>query len=439
MAETDNPDESTSAASDQPPRESHDPYATLRVPAYRRYLVGNVSAAIGAEMRDLAIAWELYERTDSPLLLGLVGLVQVLPVFVLAVPAGHFADNLSRSRMLVAAESVLATASLSLAILSFSQGPIALYYLILFVVGIANAVSRPARWALVAQLVPNAIVGNAVTWNSTGWQVAAILGPMLTGRILDVSRMAGWVYLIDAGCALLAILSFWPLRTPPARVDREPLSFATMLAGFAYVRRTKLILATITLDLFAVLLGGAVALLPVFARDILQLGPRGLGWLRAATPMGAVLMSLALSHRRPMRNAGRSLLWSVAGFGVATIVFGFSTNAYLSFAMLFLTGAFDNISVVIRATLVQVLTPNAMRGRVSAVNGIFIGASNELGGFESGVAAAVFGPVASVVAGGVGTLFVILGVLKLWPEIRRLGLLAELRPDEASPAASESL
>jgi MFS family permease len=204
---------------------------------------------------------------------------------------------------------------------------------------------------------------------------------------------------------------------------REPLSLDSLLAGVRFVRQTKLILATITLDLFAVLLGGATALLPIFARDILMVGPSGLGWLRAAPSIGALLMALTIAHRPPFRRAGRALLWAVTGFGVSTIVFGLSRDFVLSLCMLALTGALDNISIVVRGTLVQVLTPDTMRGRVSAVNAVFIGSSNELGGFESGITAQLFGPVASVVGGGIGTILVVLVVMLLWPEVLRLGSL----------------
>ena len=203
------------------------------------------------------------------------------------------------------------------------------------------------------------------------------------------------------------------------------MSLRSLVAGFEFVRKSELILAVISLDMFAVLLGGATALLPIFAEDILHVGPKGLGWLRAAPAIGASLMALVQAHRPPLRRAGPTLLWAVAGFGVATIVFGLSRNPYLSFAMLLLTGALDNISVVVRTTLVQTLTPDAMRGRVSAVNGLFIGSSNELGGFESGVTAQLFGPVVSVVAGGIGTILVVLAAAGIWPRLRQLGALHE--------------
>jgi hypothetical protein len=248
----------------------------------------------------------------------------------------------------------------------------------------------------------------------------------LTGRAVDT-------YLLAAGCALASAGLLVPVRPRPGRRAREGISLRSLLAGLRFVWTTKLILATITLDLFAVLLGGAVALLPVYARDILHVGPGGLGWLQAAPSIGAILMAIGLAHRPPLRRAGRALLWSVAGFGAATAVFGLSHNVVLSFVMLALTGALDNVSMVVRGTLVQVLTPDEMRGRVSAVNSIFISSSNELGAFESGLTARLFGPVVSVVGGSVGTILVVVGVMALWPQVLRLGPLDHPREGSESP------
>jgi hypothetical protein len=251
-----------------------------------------------------------------------------------------------------------------------------------------------------------------------------------------VTGGAALAYLIAAGCAVACAALVATIQPRETARTPEHLSLRSLLAGASFIWRTKLILATITLDLFAVLLGGATALLPVFAREILHVGPIGFGWLRAAPSLGALLMAFVLAHRRPMQKAGPALLWSVAGFGAATIVFGISSNFVLSFAMLALTGALDNISIVVRGTLVQILTPDAMRGRVSAVNVIFIGSSNELGAFESGMTAYWFGPVISVVSGGIGTLLVVLAVRLLWPEVNRLGSLhrAGDRQERSDPA-----
>ncbi|MHC5542725.1 MFS transporter, partial [Singulisphaera rosea] len=292
-----------------------------------------------------------------------------------------------------------------------------------------------ARWSLLPEVIPTSLLSNAVTWNSSGMQVASVAGPALGGLVIAITGGAPLAYLLDACCSLVVVASILSVKTSDSPRLNEPVSLESLLAGFRFVSRNELILATITLDLFAVLLGGATALLPIFARDILHIGPVGLGWLRAAPSIGAVAIALVIAHRPPLRSAGMALLWCVVGFGLATVVFGLSRNVILSFLMLALTGAFDNISVLVRSTLVQVLTPNSMRGRVSAVNAIFIGTSNELGGFESGMTARLFGPVASVVGGGIGTILVVFAVALIWPRIRHLDSLHDAKPmDEPAPA-----
>ncbi|MGE3818099.1 MAG: MFS transporter [Isosphaeraceae bacterium] len=420
-------DDDTADKPDDPPRgpQNFDPYQLLRDANYRRYLAAGMAATIGGQMQSVAVGWELYERTRSAAALGLVGLAQVLPVLLLAIPAGHAADRHSRKRQMVIAHLLLMAASLGLTALSAFQGPVGLTYLCLVLTGIGQAVNMPARWAILPQIVPRELLANAVTWNSSSWQIANVVGPALGGLVIALTRGATTAYVLDAVCCAGFIALVAPIRFRPVVRDATPITLGSLLAGLRFVLGTELILATITLDLFAVLLGGATALLPIFAKDVLSVGPTGLGWLRAAPSLGAFTMAIVLAHRPPMRRAGRSLLWAVLGFGLATIVFGFSTNPYLSFAMLFLTGAFDNVSVVVRATLVQVLTPDAMRGRVSAVNAIFIGSSNQLGEFESGMVARLFGAVASVVSGGVGTILVVLLVALVWPGVYRLGSLQD--------------
>jgi MFS family permease len=404
-------------------QEAHDPYAALRHPDYRHLLAGNVLASVANEMQSMVVGWELYERTDSQLALGLVGLVQFVPVFLLALPAGHVADRFNRKKLVIATRGLGTLASLGLAVLSYCQGPVLLVFGCLLLTGVVTAFSAPARWALVPQVVPANLLHNAVTWNSSGWQIAAMLGPALGGLVLGATGQAVGAYLLAAICSLACAALFAGIHPRPVERHTGGVTFASLLAGVRFVWQQKLILATLTLDLFAVLLGGATALLPVFARDILEVGPVGLGWLRAAPSIGALGMAVLLAHLPPLRRAGPTLLLSVAGFGVATIIFGLSRDYTLSFVMLALTGALDNISVVVRGTLVQVLTPDAMRGRVSAVNAIFIGSSNELGAFESGATAELIGAVPSVVGGGVGTVLVVLAVAWAWPQVLRLGSL----------------
>jgi MFS family permease len=409
------------------PAAPHDPYAALRFRDFRLLGIGRFIAVLGEQMIGVAIGWELYERTGSALALGLVGLVQVIPVILLSLPAGHIADRLDRRQISIAAQVALALCALGLALLSATQGALVLIYGCLLLIGAARAFSDPATAALLPQTVPPELFTNAATWESSTWQLAAVLGPALGGLVIAVQRSATLVYILNAVAAICCALMLLAIRSrraapPPS----EEATLSSLAAGARFVWRTKVLMAAITLDLFAVLLGGATALLPIFARDILQVGAAGLGWLRAAPSIGAVLMAMSLAYLPPIRKAGPTLLWAVAGFGAATIVFGLSRSFGLSLAMLGLLGALDNVSVVIRGTLLLTHTPDEMRGRVSAVNSVFIGASNELGGFESGLAAALLNPITAVVAGGVGTILVVTVVALLWPEMRRLGRLGSL-------------
>jgi MFS family permease len=401
--------------------DGHDPYAALRSPDYRRVLAANVLGSGGFGMQFAAVEWELYQRTNSASALGLIGLVQFLPVLLLTIPAGHLADRFSRKSLFLFAQLLLFLASAGLTAVSYFQLPVPLVYACILVIGVGRAFSAPARWALLPQVVPQGALSNAVTWNSSGWQVASTVGPTLGGWIIAATDRATAAYAAASAGYLACILLITTIHPRPSKVDREPPSVDSFLAGLRFVRNTPLILATITLDLFAVLLGGATALLPIFAQDILHIGPTGFGWLRAAPSIGALIMALSLAHRPPLKRSGLSLLLCVAGFGAATIGFGLSTDPVLSFAMLALTGALDNVSIVVRGTLVQLLTPDEMRGRVSAVNTIFIVSSNELGAFESGMTAAWFGTVPSVVVGGIGTILVVIAVMAKWPEVLRLG------------------
>jgi MFS family permease len=329
----------------------------------------------------------------------------------------------------------MAMASLGLAWLSFQAGPVPLVYVCLLFSGTCQAFNFPARWSLVPRIVGDAELQSAVTWSSSGWQVASVLGPALGGAVIGLTSHALGNYLLAALCLLTGAGLLAPVRPRPGGPPPQALSVESLLAGLRFVRQTKPVLATITLDMFAVLLGGATALLPVFAKDILEVGPVGLGWLNAAPSLGALGMALLLAHRPPLARPGRSMLWAVAGFGAATIGFGFSRNFALSFALLALTGALDNISVVVRGTLVQVLTPDVLRGRVTAINALFIMSSNRLGDFESGMTAQWFGPVISVVGGGIGTVLVVLTVWWSWPEVVRIGSFAAGQKPEDAPSA----
>jgi MFS family permease len=291
----------------------------------------------------------------------------------------------------------------------------------------AGAIGGPAKSALLPQIVPTAIFSNAVAWNSSFFQIASVVGPAIGGFMLRYT--VSGVYVVDAAFAMVFAVGLLFLHVRPAERTREPASFRTLTEGIRFVWKNQIIFATISLDLFAVLLGGAVFLLPIFA-DRLGVGAVGFGWLRAAPAIGAFLMAIFITHLPPMKHAGRAMLLAVAAYGAATVVFGLSHWFWLSFVMLFLTGAFDNISVVVRHTLVQVLAPDSMRGRISAVNNVFIGASNEIGGFESGLTANLFGPVLSVVGGGIGTILVVLAAAGLWPQLRKFGSLHDAQPIE---------
>jgi MFS family permease len=414
----------------------HDPYAALRHRDYRRLLLGSVLASIANTLQAAALYWEVYQRTGDAGAIGFIGLVQFVPVLLLSLPAGHAVDRYSRRLILAGSQVVMVAACLGLAAISYFQAPVPLIYVCVLAVGFAQSFSAPARWSLVPLVVPARDIANAMTWNSGGWQIASIAGPALAGGIISATDQAAPAYLVPVACSLAFACLAISIRPVTVPRPHEELSLKSLLAGIHFIHKNKVILATITLDLFAVLFGGATALIAVYAEDILHVGPAGYGWLRASPALGALIMAVAMAHRRPLRRAGRTLLWAVTGFGAATIVFGLSRDFALSFAMLALTGALDNISMVVRGTLVQTLTPDAMRGRVSAVNAIFIGSSNQLGDFESGITARYFGPVISVVAGGVGTILVVLTVMAAWPQVIRLGPLHE--PEELTPVSESA-
>jgi MFS family permease len=307
-----------------------------------------------------------------------------------------------------------------LAVLSNTQGPIPLIYACLFGIGLARAFSGPATSTLLPQTVPPAIFTSAATWSSSAWQLASIAGPAIAGALVALLHSVTLNYLFDAVAGITFLVMVSLIKGRQLALSRKAATLESLREGIRFIRGTKIILSAITLDMFAVLFGGAVALLPVYATDILKVGPEGLGLMRAAPSVGALLMAIVLAHLPPFQRAGLTLLIAVAGFGGATIVFGLSTSLLLSLLMLGVLGALDNISVVIRSTLMLTWTPDEMRGRTSAVNSIFISASNELGGFESGLAAALFGPIISVVGGGIGTIIVVLSVAKIWPQMRAL-------------------
>jgi len=381
-----------------------DAYSSFRLRDYRFLLTGAFLSNFGLQMLSVAVGWDLYTRTRSALVLGNVGLVQVAPFLLLALFAGHVADRHDRRMVMVLTQALYLAASL---LLLFSFQSVFIIYSCLLLTAIARALQGPARGAILPRIVPREALSNAITWNSSAQEIANVSGPALAGFLVALagSRV---VYATQCVCALLTLLCFVSLRSvPPDESHSAGRDAQSLLEGLRFLFGNKLILSAVTLDLFAVLFGGATALLPIFALDILHEGPRALGWLRAAPSVGAVLMAVTLAHARKIERAGLALIVAVTGFGIATIGFGLSRNLWLSLAMLMLTGVFDNVSVVLRHSLVQTRTPDRLRGRVLAVNNIFISCSNQLGAVESGWTAAWLGASPSVWAGGLATLAVV--------------------------------
>lgn len=392
---------------------------------FRLYILARFLTIVGGQMQSVAVGWQVYTLTGDPLHLGWVGLAQFLPMMLFALPSGHVADRFERRRVLMACMGAGALASLGLALSSARSPSLPLFYSLLVVLGTARAFNGPAGSALLPTLVPKELVPNAIAWSSTNWQVATILGPALGGVLYGIFGAAS-VYGFAALTSLagLALIS----RVSARSVAKEPRApgLQTVLAGLVYVWRQKLLLGAITLDLFAVLLGGAVALLPAIAKDLLAVGPSGLGILRGAPAVGATVMALWLAYRPLRRRVGAIMLVAVAVFGLATVALGLSRSFSLSLAALVVLGASDMVSVFVRQNLVQLGTPDPMRGRVSAVNLVFIGASNELGELESGLTAAWLGVVPAVIAGGVGTVVVVALCALAFPALRRVDRLEEL-------------
>ena len=402
---------------------AHDPYAALRIPDFRRLVSARVLFTVASQIQGVVVGWQIYELTNNPLALGLIGLAEAIPSIAVSLYAGHVADSVPRKRIIVPTMIVLFLCSLSLFLLTRPSGMalfanqqvlafplyVVMLYAVLFVSGIARGFLGPAVFSFMPQLLPSrALLSNAVTWNSSSWQAAAVLGPAI-GGLLFAKMGKGFAYGIDSGLMLLSLLLFLSIasRALPTREGEQLNLGESILSGVRFIFANQIVLAALSLDLFAVLFGGAVALLPIFAKDILQTGPDGLGYLRAAPAVGSVLMAVWLTYSPMKRGAGRKLLWAVAGFGLATIGFALSKSFALSLFLLFLTGVFDSVSVIVRSTLIHTYTPEYMKGRVSAVNNIFIGSSNEIGGFESGATAKLMGTVPSVVFGGLMTLVVV--------------------------------
>ncbi len=399
--------------------------AAFRFSGFRLYQIARFCIVFCTEMQSVAVGWQVYEITHRPLDLGLTGLVQFLPAIFLFLVAGHVSDRFDRRKLLTLCYVAFALASALLLFVALNQealhrsGSVRPIFAILFLVGVIRTFSMPSSRALLPQLVPEEHFQNAVAWNSSMFQFATILGPAMGGLLYAFFGGPVAVYATALSTATIAFLITLRIKTQSKPRAREPFILKTVFAGFHYIWEHKIVFGSISLDLFAVLLGGAVALLPVYAKEILVTGPWGLGLLRSAPGIGAATMALLLAYKPIRRRAGATMLWCVGGFGVFTMVFGFSHSLLLSLLSLLFVGAADMVSVVVRGVLIQIETPDEMRGRVNAVDMIFIGASNELGEFESGLAAQYLGAVPAVVLGGAGTILVTLLWAWLFPQLRR--------------------
>ncbi|RXK49894.1 MFS transporter [Aquirufa rosea] len=394
--------------------QNKDAYRALKFPEFRAFIIGNTLFTMALLMQEVIVSYEIYKITHNPLALGLIGLAEVIPYISLALFGGHYADNRDKRKIMQISLSVIILGSVLLLYSSLqldSQSPdvhIYTIYFVIFLIGLAKGFFSPAASSLNPFLVPKEVFANAATWNSSFWQLGAILGPGMAGFLYAYLGLAGSLETVIVFLlGVMTCLFFIKKRpVPPKAVTHESI-WHSLKEGILYVFKTKIILYAISLDLFSVLFGGVIAILPIFAEDILKVGAEGLGILRAAPSIGALLSMAFMIYFPPLEKAWRNLLLAIAGFGVATLVFGISTNFWISVVALFFTGAFDSVSVVIRQTVLRFYTPDEMRGRVSAVNGIFVSSSNELGAFESGLMAKLLGTVPSVLVGASATLIIV--------------------------------
>jgi MFS family permease len=398
-----------------------DPYQSLRFPDFSRLLVGTTFVSVAAQMQSLVLGWQVYERTHDPMALGWIGLSEAVPFLGLSLFGGWAADRWDRRLLTMFALAVSLLSALFLILMAHAAHHKSVwpFYAIQSLAGLSRALSRPATQALGTDLVPRDAYENAATWRSSCFHFSMVAGPAI-GGLLYAWKGAAFAYESVALLLLVALLAIRRVHNPRPVIGGPPERNSGLVAGVHFVFANRLILSALSLDLFAVLFGGAVALLPAFAHDILHVGPAGLGLLRTAPAVGAIVMATVMAHRPLSQHAGTTLLWSVAAFGITWIAFACSRSLLLSLGLLALSGAFDNVSVILRATLVQMQTPAPMMGRVQAVNGFFIGSSNEIGAFESGLAARLMGVVPSVVFGGCMTLVVVAIVAHCVPELRRL-------------------
>lgn len=414
--------------------QSKDAYEVLKIADYRNYLFSRAAVTLGVNVLGPTVGWQIYEITQEPFALGLIGLAEFLPFLLVTLIGGYIADIFDRRKIMITCISLYTICAFSLYLIThqfpeilntYGATPI---YFIIGLTGLIRGFMSPAQTAFAAQLVPPQLYTNATTWNTMTWQLSSIGGPAVGGLLCATSHSAWPSYVLTAtlavvglGCILLVPSKHAPQQTEGKKIPREGF-LVSVRTGLNFVFKNQIILASLALDMFAVLFGGAVALLPAFAKDVLAVGPEGFGALRAAPAVGAFVMAWILAYRPPLANTGKILLGAVAGFGLCTILFAVSRSFWFSLLMLAGTGFFDNISMVVRGTIIQLYTPNEMRGRVSAVNALFIGSSNELGAFESGLAAKIMGLVPSVVFGGTMTLMVVVTTWWKAPKLRDMSL-----------------
>ncbi|MCE1187830.1 MAG: MFS transporter [Ignavibacteria bacterium] len=413
----------------------NDAFIALRIRDFRTFLVARFLLTFGVQIQSLVIGWQIYYITKDPFSLGLIGLAEVIPFFCVALFAGHIADKADRKKIILVASFAYVLCAVLLLVITLHQQQViqsfGVYplYIVILITGFARGFIFPAQSAFSAQLIPRELYGNASTWSSVAWQVAAVSGPAIGGLVcgfwgMHVAYLMVVILTALGWCLILLVKN----RPVPEQAESENI-WQSLSAGFKFVFSNQIILSAISLDMFAVFFGGAVCVLPMFADTVLHIGAQGVGMLRAAPAVGAVLMSIYQAYYPPFKHAGRNLLFGVAGFGLATILFAVSQTFILATLFLLISGMCDNISVIIRSTILQINTPDELRGRVSAVNSVFIGSSNELGSFESGVAARIMGLVPSIIFGGGMTMMVVAGVYKLAPKLRVLSI-GSLNPNE---------
>jgi MFS family permease len=416
--------------------EKPDAYAVLKIKEFRLFLSARFVITVAVQMQSIIVGWQIYEMTKDPLSLGLIGLSEAIPFIFMAFFSGHIADTSNRRSiilsslfvyMLCAVTLLLFTTHLDFILNHFHTLPI---FIIIAITGFARAFIYPAQTAFMAQLVPRTLYTNSSTWNSTTWHIAAVTGPAIGGLIYGFLGIT-WAYSLVVGLVGLGFVLFLFIQSKvmPVKEVQETIG-QSIRTGVQFVFQNQVVLGALSLDMFAVLFGGAVAMLPVFAAEVLRVGPQGLGFLRAAPAAGAVLMALYLAYHPPLKNTGKKLFISVAGFGLSMILFALSKNFYLSLFLLALSGMFDNISVIVRHTILQLYTPDHMRGRVASVNSVFIGSSNEIGSFESGLAAKLMGLIPSVIFGGGMTLLITGVTARLSPVLRKMHLSDQVKNSE---------